>query len=133
MGFKLSSRSESNLNGVDERLVKVIRRALEISSADFAVIEGLRTIEQQRENVRKGVSKTMDSRHLTGHAVDILPSAIKPGMDWELKYFMPVLKAIKQASDELGVPLRFGINWKSDPSLPIETKFVDAPHIEIPK
>ena len=133
MGFRLSSRSESNLKGVDERLVKVIRRALEISSTDFAVIEGLRTIEQQRENVKKGVSKTMDSRHLTGHAVDILPSAIKPGMDWELKYFMPVLTSIKQAGDELGVPLRFGINWKSDPSLPIETKFIDAPHVEIPK
>lgn len=133
MGFKLSGRSESNLVGVDDRLVKVIRRALEISSADFAVIEGLRTIEKQRENVRKGVSKTMDSRHLTGHAVDILPSSIKPGMDWELHYFMPVLKAIKQAGDELGVPLRFGVNWKSDPSLPIETKFIDAPHVEIPK
>ena len=133
MGFRLSARSESNLKGVDERLVKVIRRALEVGSADFAVIEGLRTIEQQRENVRKGVSKTMDSRHLTGHAVDILPSAIKPGMTWDLKYFMPVLTAIKQAGDELGVPLRFGINWKSDPSLPIETKFIDAPHVEIPK
>lgn len=133
MGFKLSSRSEANLNGVDERLVKVIRRALEISSADFAVIEGKRTMKQQEENVRKGVSKTMASRHLTGHAVDILPSAIKPGMNWDLKYFMPVLTAIKQAGDELGVPLRFGINWKSDPSLPIETKFIDAPHVEIPK
>ena len=133
MGFKLSNRSKSNLIGVDDRLVKVIHRALEISPADFAVIEGLRTIEKQRENIRKGVSKTMDSRHLTGHAVDILPSAIKSGMNWDLHYFMPVLKAIKQAGDELGVPLRFGVNWKSDPDLPIETKFIDAPHIEIPK
>lgn len=133
MGFKLSSRSESNLNGVDERLVRVIHRALEISSADFGVIEGLRSMRKQEENVRKGVSKTMASRHLTGHAVDILPSAIKPGMNWDLKYFIPILKAIKQAGDELGVPLRFGINWKSDPSLPIETKFIDAPHVEIPR
>lgn len=133
MGFKLSSRSESNLNGVDERLVKVIHRALEISSADFAVIEGKRTMKQQEENVRKGVSKTMASRHLTGHAVDILPSAIKPGMNWDLKYFEPVLDAIARAGEEMGVPLRFGINWKNDPSLPIETKFIDAPHVEIPK
>lgn len=133
MGFKLSSRSEANLNGVNERLVKVIHRALEISSADFAVIEGKRTMKQQEENVRKGVSKAMASRHLTGHAVDILPTSIKPGMNWDLKYFIPVLKAIKQAGDELGVPLRFGVNWKSDPSLPIETKFIDAPHVEIPR
>lgn len=133
MGFKLSQRSKANLEGVDDRLVKVINRALEISSADFAVIEGLRSMKKQEENVRKGVSKTMASRHLTGHAVDILPSAIKPGMNWDLKYFIPILKAIKQAGDELGTPLRFGINWKSDPSLPIETKFIDAPHVEIPR
>ena len=133
MSFKLSQRSKANLEGVDDRLVKVINRALEISPADFAVIEGLRSMKKQEENVRKGVSKTMASRHLTGHAVDILPSAIKPGMNWDLKYFMPILKAIKQAGDEMGVPLRFGINWKSDPSLPIETKFIDAPHVEIPK
>lgn len=133
MGFKLSQRSKANLEGVDDRLVKVINRALETSSADFAIIEGLRSMKKQEENVRKGVSKTMASRHLTGHAVDILPSAIKPGMNWDLKYFMPVLTAIKQSGDELGVPLRFGINWKSDPSLPIETKFIDAPHVEIPR
>lgn len=133
MGFKLSQRSKDNLTGVNDDLVKVINRALEISPADFAVIEGLRSMKKQEENVRKGVSKTMASRHLTGHAVDILPSAIKPGMNWDLKYFMPVLKAIKQAGDELGVPLRFGINWKNDPSLPIETKFIDAPHVEIPR
>lgn len=133
MDFKLSSRSESNLNGVDERLVRVIHRALEIGIADFAVIEGKRTMKQQEENVRKGVSKTMASRHLTGHAVDILPSAIKPGMNWDLKYFEPVLDAIARAGEELVVPLRFGINWKSDPSLPIDTKFIDAPHVEIPR
>lgn len=131
MSFKLSQRSKANLEGVDDRLVKVINRALEISSADFAVIEGLRSMKKQEENVRKGVSKTMASRHLTGHAVDILPSAIKPGMNWDLKYFMPVLDAIGRAGEELGVPLRFGINWKSDPSLPIETKFIDAPHVEL--
>ena len=133
MAYKFSKRSLDNLQGVNSDLVRVLERALEISPADFAVIEGVRTLEKQAENVRKGVSKTMSSRHITGHAVDILPSAIKPNMGWDIKYFMPVLKAIKQAGDDLGVPLRFGVNWKSDPTLPSSTKFIDAPHIEIPK
>lgn len=131
MGFKLSARSQSKLDGVNEPLVRLVHRALEISEADFAIIEGLRSIEKQQENVRKGVSQTMKSKHLTGQAIDILPSSIKPGMKWELHHFKPVLHAFYLASIELGIPLRFGINWKSDPSLPIETKFIDAPHIEL--
>lgn len=131
MGFKLSARSQSKLIGVSEPLLELVNRALEISEADFAVIEGLRSIEKQKENVRNGVSQTMKSKHLTGQAIDILPSSIKPGMKWELHHFYPVLDAFYRAGQELGVPLRFGINWKNDPSLPIETKFIDAPHIEL--
>ncbi|HAS8353864.1 TPA: M15 family peptidase [Vibrio vulnificus] len=132
-GFKFSQRSENNLRGVNPVLVQIIRRALELSEYDFAVIEGLRTPEKQAEYVRKGNSQTSNSRHLTGHAVDILPSAIKPGMDWEPKYFDPILQAIKTAADEQGVILRFGKNWQSDPSLPGQTKFPDYPHVEIPR
>ena len=55
MGFKLSARSQSKLDGVNEPLVRLVNRALEISDADFAIIEGLRSIEKQQENVRKGV------------------------------------------------------------------------------
>lgn len=131
--FIFSQRSKNKLIGVNPLLVKIAYRALEISTADFAVIEGVRTLEKQKENVKKGVSKTLNSRHLTGDAIDILPSAIKPGMDWKPEYFDPVLNAIKQAGDELGIKLRFGKNWKSDPSLPVETRFPDYPHIEIPR
>lgn len=132
-GFKFSQRSENNLRGVNPVLVAIIRRALELSPVDFAVIEGLRTPEKQAEYVRKGNSQTSNSRHLTGHAVDILPSAIKPGMDWEPKYFDPILQAIKTAADEQGVILRFGKNWQSDPALLGQTKFPDYPHVEIPR
>lgn len=129
--FILSQRSKNNLIGVNPLLVKIAYRALEISTADFAVIEGVRTLEKQKENVKKGVSKTLNSRHLTGDAIDILPSAIKPGMEWQPYFFEPVLMAFKQAADEEGVTLHFGKNWKSDPSLPVETGFPDYPHIEI--
>lgn len=133
--FKFSQRSENNLRGVNPVLVQIIRRALELSEYDFAVIEGLRTQEKQAEYVSKGSSQTRNSRHLTGHAVDILPSAMKPGMDWNenAHLFEPILQAIKQAADELGVILRFGKNWQSDPSLPGQTRFPDYPHVEIPR
>ncbi|WP_421655920.1 M15 family metallopeptidase [Morganella morganii] len=126
--FRFSKRSENNLNGVNSDLVKVIRRALEITPVDFIVIEGLRTQARQKELVAAGKSQTNNSRHLTGHAVDIIPVNTK----WQIEEFKPLLKAVKQAADELGVKLRFGINWKNDPSLPIETRFIDAPHVEIP-
>lgn len=126
--FRFSQRSENNLNGVNSDLVKVIRRALEITPVDFIVIEGLRTQARQKELVAAGKSQTNNSRHLTGHAVDIIPVNTK----WKIEEFKPLLKAVKRAADELGVKLRFGINWKNDPSLPIETRFIDAPHVEIP-
>nr|ELR5228519.1 M15 family metallopeptidase [Providencia rettgeri] len=133
--FVFSQRSKNNLVGVDPRLVKVIIRALELTSADFAVIEGVRSQAKQAEYVNNGASQTSNSRHLTGHAVDVLPSAMKPGMDWNehADLFEPILLAIKQAGDELGVPLRFGKNWTHDPSLPITTRFIDYPHVEIPR
>ena len=126
--FKFSQRSETNLKGVNPDLIKVIRRALELTPVDFIVIEGLRTQARQKEMVATGKSQTMNSRHLTGHAVDIIPV----NTTWNIEEFKPLLKAVKQAADEQGLKLRFGINWKNGPSLPIETRFIDAPHIEIP-
>lgn len=126
--FRFSQRSENNLKGVNSDLVNVIRRTLEITPVDFIVIEGLRTPARQKELVAAGKSQTNNSRHLTGHAVDIIPVNTK----WQIEEFKPLLKAVKRAADELGVKLRFGINWKNDPSLPIETRFIDAPHVEIP-
>lgn len=70
-GFSIDARSERNLQGVNKDLVKVVRRAAELSEIPFTVTEGLRTIERQRQLVAKGASKTMKSRHLTGHAVDL--------------------------------------------------------------
>lgn len=129
MSYQFGKRSLENLKGVNPLLVKVLNRALEITHVDFTVIEGLRTVERQKQLVNEGKSQTMNSRHITGDAVDIIPVNTK----WKLEEFIPLLKAVKQAADELGVKLRFGINWKNDPSLPIETKFIDAPHVEIPR
>ncbi|HBE9077934.1 M15 family metallopeptidase [Serratia fonticola] len=126
--FIFSKRSEGNLAGVDPALVKVVRRALEISTVDFSVIEGKRTAERQKQLVAAGASKTMASRHLTGHAVDLFPV----GGSWnDHKCWLPVLDAMHQAGKELGVRLRFGVTWTDNPR-DVPAKFLDAPHVEMP-
>jgi peptidoglycan L-alanyl-D-glutamate endopeptidase CwlK len=126
--FRFSKRSEGNLKGVNPALVKVVRRALEITTVDFIVIEGVRTQARQNELVAAGKSKTKDGRHLTGHAVDLFPV----GGDWDnYKCWLPVLDAVHQAGAELGIKLRFGITWTANPH-DKPARFLDAPHVELP-
>ncbi|QKN86299.1 peptidoglycan hydrolase [Yersinia phage vB_YenM_636] len=122
MGFKLGSRSLQRLQGVHPDLVKVVKRAIEISPVDFTVTEGLRTLERQKELFAKGASKTMRSRHLTGHAVDILP-LVGGKVSWDWKYYYPMADAMKQAAKELGVNIEWGGDWKT---------FKDGPHFQLP-
>lgn len=71
MSFRLSQRSLRNLEGVHPRLVALVREAVALSPVDFMITEGLRTPERQVSLVRAGASRTLNSRHLTGHAVDV--------------------------------------------------------------
>lgn len=119
----LSKRSIDRLDGVNLNLVNVVKRAIQISKYDFMVVEGVRTLETQKKYVAEGKSKTLDSYHLTGHAVDLAP--IENGViDWNNKkgQFDDVYLAMKQAAKELNVDLIWGGNWKS---------FVDKPHFQI--
>ena len=141
--FVLGERSLKNLEGVHPDLVAVVKRAIQISRMDFTVIEGVRTKERQRELVRAGASKTMNSRHITGHAVDIVP--VKNGaISWRIDDYYPLAEAMASAADELGVRVRWGGSWsiinnrKNHPSEWIKAyragggKFIDGPHFEIP-
>lgn len=125
--FKLSQRSLDRLIGVHPNLVKIVKKAIEISEIDFMVVEGLRTLETQKEYVKKGVSKTLDSYHLKqksgyGHAVDLAP--IQDGkIDWNnIAQFNMVAKAMNQAAKEYGVDIVHGGDWKT---------FKDYPHYQI--
>lgn len=121
--FIFGSVSEKNLIGVHCDLVRVARRALELTTIDFRVIEGLRTKERQRQLVSSGASTTMNSRHITGHAIDIVP--LPDGkVSWDWKYFYPLAEAMKRAADELGVSLEWGGDWKT---------FKDGPHFQLPQ
>ena len=118
---KWSQRSLRNLHGIHPDLRRVLDRALQESPIDFIVIEGLRTRERQAEMVESGASKTMNSRHLTGHAVDILPIGPKgAAFDWPLYY--KVAPAIKAAAKAEGVKIVWGGDWKN---------FPDGPHFEL--
>lgn len=121
MSFHFSPRSEQRLVGVHTALVQVVRRALEVSTVDFAVIEGLRTIERQRELLAAGASRTLRSRHITGHAVDIAP-VIGGEIRWDWPAFKPLIEAMRRAAAELSVDVVHGADWKT---------FKDGPHHEL--
>ena len=110
MTYQFSQRSLDNLKGVHEDLVSVVTRALELTERDFMVIEGLRTEERQKQLVAEGKSKTMNSRHLTGHAVDIVPYPIS----WEWDDFRPVVAAMREAAKELNIDVEHGFDWGWD-------------------
>jgi peptidoglycan L-alanyl-D-glutamate endopeptidase CwlK len=126
MSFNLSARSRSRLIGVHADLVKVVERAITITIVDFSVVEGLRTLAKQAEYFKKGKSMTMNSRHLTGHAVDLAPWMMVDGrmtIDWESDAgWEAVADAMKSSAYVLNVPLEWGGDWK---------KFVDKPHFQL--
>lgn len=122
MTFQFGGRSEQRLQGVHPDLVRVVRRALELSKVDFSVAEGLRSYARQKELYDDGKSRTMRSRHLTGHAVDLYPVS-KAGAEWVREDFEEVVDSMRRASKALGIPIEHGHDWKS---------FPDSPHHQLP-
>jgi len=121
MAFKFSQRSMNNLEGVHEDLVRVVKRALEITEVDFMVLEGLRSVTRQAELVKSGASTTMNSRHLSGKAVDLV-ALVGGKVTWQPKIYDKIEKAMKQAAKELSVPIVWGGSWVS---------FKDLVHFEM--
>lgn len=136
MGYRLGLRSLNNLRGVHPDLVRVVKRAIQLTEVDFTVIEGLRSAARQRELHRKGATRTLRSRHITGHAVDIAPY-VDGKIRWDWPLFLPLAEAMKAASEELDVPVRWGGNWKvlsETPEISMEVlsrSFPDGPHYEL--
>lgn len=125
--YKLSLRSRQRLSGVHPDLVAVVKRAIEITEMDFFVGEGIRSPERQKRLVESGASRTMNSRHLTGHAVDLHPfpyhgdhdlDGVQNSDDYDA--YEPIVDAVKQAAEELGVKMEHGFDWGWD-----------APHHEL--
>ena len=122
MTYALGATSLSRLEGVHPDIVKVVKLAITKSDLDFTVLEGRRTVERQKQLVASGASKTMNSRHLTGHAVDIVPIGPngKAAFDWPL--YDRLGPAVKEAAAKEGVQIVWGGDWSS---------FRDGPHFEL--
>lgn len=121
MSFRLSIRSRDRMKGVHPDLVRIVERAIQLTPVDFMVTEGLRTTKRQAELVRAGASRTNNSRHLTGHAVDI--AALVDGqVRWDWPLYPRIAAAFKQAGRELNTPLTWGGDWP---------KLRDGPHFEL--
>lgn len=121
MTFKLGKRSLQRLEGVHPDLVKVVQRAIEISDIDFTVLEGLRTKARQSQLVAAGASQTMNSRHITGHAVD-LGAMVGGEVRWDWPLYKQVASAMKVAAQQLNIPIVWGGDWKT---------LKDGPHFEL--
>jgi peptidoglycan L-alanyl-D-glutamate endopeptidase CwlK len=119
---QLDARSLKRLEGVHEDLVRVVRRAFELSPNVFIVTEGLRTLARQKQLLAAGASQTLRSRHLTGHAVDL---AVKVGSEirWDWPLYSALAVVMKDAAKQLNIPLEWGGDWKS---------LVDGPHYQLP-
>lgn len=108
--FKLSERSLSRLEGVDSRLVEVVRLAISLTTVDFGVIDGVRSIETQKHYVAIGKSQTMKSKHLSGDAVDLLAYVGHIG-SWEINLYDDIARSMRLAAIEVDLPLRWGAAW----------------------
>ncbi|GAA3704241.1 hypothetical protein GCM10022421_08840 [Oceanisphaera sediminis] len=125
--FRLSKRSEQNLQGVHPDLAAVVHKALSLTFVDFMVTEGVRTPERQRQLVKKGASQTLNSLHLPqadgyAHAVDLAAWVGEVRWDWPL--YHKIADAMKMASSELGIPIEWGGDWST---------LKDGPHFQLPR
>lgn len=138
--------SRANLVGVNSRLVNVANKVIQVW--DCSVTDGTRTVEEQRKNVARGVSKTMDSKHIiqadgTGHAIDIVPfpvnwDAIQKGYDaikrvtggMEIAEMYAFAGFVDGVAWAMGINLRSGYDWNTNRQFEDQT-FLDLPHHEL--
>ena len=149
MTFQLSKRSHDRLFGVNPKLVAVVNRAIELTTVDFGVTEGLRTVETQEAYVKAGKSQTMNSKHIGGNAVDLV-AYVNGGVSWELNLYDNIAEAMRTAAIENDLPLRWGAAWNvpdickwtgsmedamnhyiDERRQQGRRPFIDAPHFEI--
>lgn len=128
MSYAFGQRSLQRLQGVHPDLVRVMKRAIAISPIDFTVLEGLRTVERQKQLLAQGATTTMRSRHITGHAVDVAPFLDTDGdgdkeVSWHWPHYSKLAAVIKQAAADEGVRIEWGGDWRT---------FKDGPHWQLP-
>lgn len=117
----LNARSEQRLKGVHPDLAHVVQRAAQITDVPFQITEGVRTLARQHQLVAAGASRTLNSRHLTGHAVDVA-AFVGGEVRWDWPLYSRIAEAFKGAAKEAGIRIVWGGDWRS---------FKDGPHFEL--
>jgi peptidoglycan L-alanyl-D-glutamate endopeptidase CwlK len=147
MTFFLSQKSLNELNGVNEKLVSIVKDAIKASTVDFIVGEGLRTIERQRYLISQGKSKTERSKHITGHAVDLW-AYVNNNVSWDLKHYFDIAQAMRDSAIRHNTVIVWGAVWdkplneikntESEPNHYTQRRkilgkkaFIDAVHFEL--
>ena len=120
--FRLGTRSKERLDGVHDDLRAVVEQAITMTMIDFTVLEGLRTHDRQLILFAAGATSTMNSRHPTGHAVD-LGAWVDGEVRWDWPLYDKIASAMKLAAVELGIKIEWGGDWRS---------FRDGPHFQLP-
>jgi peptidoglycan L-alanyl-D-glutamate endopeptidase CwlK len=119
--YKFSQKSLQKLEGVHDDLRRLMMASIVGSPIDFGITCGLRTVTEQQRLVKEGKSRTMNSRHLTGHAVDVV--CYNEGKaTWEEKYYTLLAGHILGVAAKLNIPLVWGGSFKG---------FFDGPHFEL--
>lgn len=118
----LTDRDRKRLEVVHRDLVAVVERAAGLTDIGFTVTEGLRTPERQRKLVAAGASRTMNSRHLTGHAVD-LAAVVDGDVRWDWPLYHKLARVMRLAAVEVNVQIEWGGEW---------LRFKDGPHFQLP-
>lgn len=121
MAFNLSKASRARLVGVHPELVAIVERAIQLTPVDFKITEGLRSVTRQKELFAAKATQTMNSRHLTGHAVDVV-ALVGGSVRWDWPLYGRIAVAFKQAALERGSPIVWGGDWKT---------LKDGPHFEL--
>ena len=119
----LNKKSLDRLSGVHPDLASVVKLAIELSDIDFQVIEGVRSKAKQEQLFKAGASQTLNSRHLTGHAVD-LAALVNDSIRWDWPLYFKIADAMKKASSQLKIKIVWGGDWRT---------FKDGPHFELSK
>ena len=150
--FKLSRRSLERLDGVHPALIFCVKYAIKVSKVDFGVTEGVRTLRRQKELLKAKKTQTLKSKHLTGHAVDLL-AYLNGEACWELNLYDEIADAMREAAIKYKVKMVWGGSWYSVPDIRKwngsmeeahlkylcdkmkqgKRPFIDAPHFQISK
>ncbi len=118
--YRFSLRSLDNLSGVHPELILIASRALLYSEIDFIVTEGLRTADRQQQLFADGKSQTLNSKHLTGDAIDVA-AYVDGRVSWDFGDYIKIADAFKRAASELGLSIEWGGDWRA---------FKDGPHFQ---